>query len=73
MPHYPLSNRRGWQPRDSREKGDLLGVTHVIIFLWQAGPTWQSYTDSFNSLNLAYQLNLIKLEQGLSINPTRKF
>jgi hypothetical protein len=44
----------------------------VIIFLWHVGPTWQSHTSNTNSLNLAYPLDLIRLEQGLSINPTRK-
>jgi hypothetical protein len=47
------------------------GVIHAVTFLLQVGPAWQSHTSSFNSVNLAYPLNLVKPEQGLSINSTR--
>jgi hypothetical protein len=36
------------------------------------GPTWQSQEGNTNNLNLAHALKVIKPEQELSNNPTKK-
>jgi hypothetical protein len=58
--------------RLKREKGDLLGVTHVITFSLTSGTHLAALANSSNGINLACSLNLINPEQRLSIDPTRK-